>query len=134
MHMQESLEQPLIDMMGLIAAEWGRFLVVLNGFGAFAPRVIYVHVEPNRVMQDLKEYTEDQLIRAERFPVRSDPRPFHPHITIANRDLRKGDFAAAWEHFSERKYEGAFEASSLSLLRLKETGWEVIAELPFRQP
>jgi len=134
MHMHESLEQPLIDAMGNIGAQREKFSVDLNGFGAFAPRVIYVHVEPNKVLQDLKEYTEDQLIRAERFPVKSDPRPFHPHLTIANRDLRKGDFAAAWEHFRARQYQAGFEARALSLLRLGESGWEVIADLPFRQP
>jgi 2'-5' RNA ligase len=131
-HMPEDLEQPLIDAMGLIAAKQEKFPVHLSGFGAFAPRVIYVHVQPDKSLQDLKDYTEDQLIRAERFPVKSDTRPFHPHITIANRDLRRGDFAAAWEHFHNRKYQASFEANALSLLRLGESGWEVIADLPFR--
>lgn len=131
-HMAEHLEQLLIDAMGAIAAQQEKIPVHLQNFGAFAPRVIYVHVQPDEVLRQLRDYTEDQLIRAERFPVRSDPRPFHPHITIANRDLRKGDFAAAWEHFCNRRYEASFDAGALSLLRLGEGGWEVIADLPFR--
>jgi len=131
-HMPEGLEQPLIDAIGLISGQQDRFLVHMQNFGAFAPRVIYVDVQPDEVLQQMKDYTEEQLIRTERFPVKSDPRPFHPHMTIANRDLRKGDFAAAWEHFHNRKYQASFEASALSLLRLSETGWVVIADLPFR--
>jgi 2'-5' RNA ligase len=133
-HMPDSLEQPLIDAMGAIASQSSEFYVHLQDFGAFAPRVIYVHVQPDEPLHLLKNNTEDQLLRTTQFPIKPDPRPFHPHITIANRDLRKGDFPAAWAHFSNRQYQASFEAQALSLLRLTDSGWEVIADAPFNSP
>jgi len=131
-HMPESLEQPLIDVMGRAASKSDPFPVNLQNFGAFAPRVIYVRVEPNEPLHQLRSYTEDELLRRNQLPVEPDQRPFHPHITIANRDLRKADFPTAWAHFSNRQYHASFEAQALSLLRLADSGWEVIAALPLR--
>ena len=64
-------------------------------------------------------------------PVGKDERPFQPHITIASRDLKKGDFAAAWAYFSGRSYEARFEADTVSLLRNAGSQWEIAGEYPF---
>jgi len=58
-------------------------------------------------------------------------RPFHPHVTIAGRDLKERDFATAWAYFQSQTYEAAFEANAISLLVNTDTGWEIEADCPF---
>jgi len=63
-----------------------------------------------------------------------DPRnkwPFHPHITIAHRDLAERDFPDVWAFFREKIFERKFEADALTLLRNMEGKWEIEAQFSF---
>ena len=61
-----------------------------------------------------------------------DTRPFHPHITIATRDLHKKDFHDAWPMFEKEKFNAEWEANGLSLLRHNRTNWDVIHTCNFK--
>jgi 2'-5' RNA ligase len=99
-----------------------RFPITLKNFNAFKPRVIFVHVEPGKQLQELKTTVENALTG---FPIKKETRPFHPHVTIANRDLEKEDFPKAWEHFKHINYEAVFDANNISLLRHNGAKWEI---------
>ena len=59
---------------------------------------------------------------------KKDDRPFHPHITIANRDMKPSHFEQAWKHFSKMILKETFNSNSISLLKLNPGAWTVIAE------
>jgi 2''-5'' RNA ligase len=118
--MLQEREQELIAVLQSFTFE--PFSIHLKNFNAFKPRVIYVHVEPNPPLQALKTKLENALTC---FPVKMDERPFHPHVSIANRDLEKEDFPAAWAYFKNIQYEAVFEAAHISLLRHNGTHWEI---------
>jgi 2'-5' RNA ligase len=65
------------------------------------------------------------------YGAKGDTRPFHPHITIATRDLHKRAFTEAWPLFEHKKYEVQFEATGLSVLRHNTKNWDVIHTAPF---
>jgi 2'-5' RNA ligase len=79
----------------------------------------------------LKKNLEEFLLKENKYPVKKEDRPFHPHITIANRDLKKPDFSPAWEYFSKILYETFFMVNSISLLRSTADGWQIVEECTF---
>lgn len=119
------LEQALLD----VAAGVQDFGIALKNFASFPPRVIYVDVAHNGPLQHVQALLERRLLPL--FPVKKSTRPFHPHVTIANRDLDKLHFAEAWNHFSEKDFRAAFSAAGLSLLRYDGTRWQVVYTAPF---
>ena len=73
--------------------------VDVNGYGQFHERVIFADVQVTDNLNAMQEQLETYL-RNGGFPfIKEAKKPFHPHITIATRDLKEADFAAAWANF-----------------------------------
>ena len=108
------------------------FKVQLHGFGAFKPRVIFIRPKlPSSFAFDRNDLLDDfyQLFPDER----RDNRPFHPHMTIAFKDLTPAMFKRAWAEFENKSFYIEFTASSLFMLKYTLGRWLVISEFPFRK-
>ncbi|MFS8881519.1 2'-5' RNA ligase family protein [Synechococcus sp. H55.11] len=119
----------LTGSLGEFAKEQAPVAVELRGFGAFAPRVIYIHVEPSPELQQLQAKTQrhmNLLLKPE--PAPTPARPFVPHMTVAFRDLSPAQFRTAWPQFKTRPFQGSFLASALTLLSHDGKRWQVFAE------
>ena len=105
--------------------------IILNGFGAFIPRVIYINViktpELMALQNSLREDMEASLGIVE--PV-AKRRPFSPHMTVAFRDLTKDNFRAAWPEFQNRPLELKCTVSQLTLLIHNGQRWNISSEFP----
>lgn len=108
-----------------IASRLEPFPVQLRHFDRFGKRVIFVGVENSEALQQCQRETSRAFEAA--LNLRPDNRPFHPHMTVAFRDLPVQRFPAAWAYFAGISYERTFTASGLTLLRHTGAGW-VIAE------
>lgn len=100
------------------------FVVELGGFGAFPPRVVFVKTLKNRYLEQLFQNLVTCLDRELGFSDLLNRRPYHPHMTIAHRDLDERDFPAVWAYFQEKSYKRTFEANALVLLRNVRGKWE----------
>ena len=129
--MKPELENDLISAMNEFSKQQQVFNVQLNNFSHFKPRVIFVDVVMNEQLIQLKEELFDFLQKTGRYPLKEDKRSFHPHVTIAARDLHKKAFAEAWEHFGEKKYTAGWNVQSISLLKHNSKNWDVAATFPF---
>jgi 2'-5' RNA ligase len=118
--MPDTEQQALTDILKQFAQHQHPFTIHIKNFAAFKPRVIYVAVQTNPLLHQLKIALEEEILKAERFRIKKEERPFHPHITIANRDLQKEDFPKAWQHFNSLLYETSFTADNITLLRHNE--------------
>ncbi len=102
------------------------FKIELQDFAWFEPRVIYVNVQSNEQLFELHSrltsYAKQEL---KLFNEAEDLRGFHPHVTIASRDLKKPIFYELQESFKSRKLEGIFGYQGFSLLKL-ENKWEFL--------
>lgn len=102
------------------------FETVLKDFGFFEPRVIFIHVLSNPALDDLHQRLKRFAVRELKlFNEAEDLRGFHPHVTIANRDLKKPKYYELQPQYASRKFDGAFACSGISLLKLGNK-WEVI--------
>lgn len=105
-----------------------------ENFGAFGNRTLFAAVRPAPEWNRLKSAAETTLRSA--FPgcLRKDPRPFHPHITVANRDIPPGASTAALRVLNGKKFEEDFPVDNMTVFVCKGGGWEaaqaVAAEFP----
>ena len=51
-------------------------------------------------------------------------RGFHPHMTVAFRDLKKPEFQVAWEKFKKEEYYAEFRCNEFTLLKHNGNHWE----------
>lgn len=106
--------------------------VQLSGFGAFAPRVIYVQVQQTPELLAL--HAQLQTYCAQTWQIsdsRTQHRSFIPHITVAFRDLSQANFRASWPIYQDRIFDHQFVVSALTLLRHNGQRWDVFTQAPF---
>ncbi len=122
-------EHYLVSELQRFAQTQKKFEVTLNDFGCFEPRVIFIAIAPN---DSLKALEADLLrfckVSFNIFNARYRDLPFHPHVTIAFRDLRKPMFHKAWEEFRDKSFNANFLVESIALLRHDGDRWNVIEE------
>ena len=118
-------EQLLIEKLQQFRFDEFLFSISLNNFAFFEPRVVYINVPENEKLNKLQKELS-QFIRRELNIFNADykDRPFHPHITIAFRDLKKSAFSEAKAFFSNEKYETEFEAMQFCLLKHNGNVWQ----------
>lgn len=122
--MNNDLQPVLEQSLEIFSSVRKGFPVRLKNFDSFKPRVIFVHVEASDSLTHLKDDLERDLLLNPLLPIKKTDKDFHPHITIANRDLHKKDFNAAWESFKSKTYEDSFTVTGISLMKHNRVHWE----------
>lgn len=106
------------------------FAIDLKNFAFFEPRVVFVNVTENEAINKLhsalSRFAKENL---RLFNETDDLRGFHPHVTVAFRDLKKPKFYELQKEFIEKKFDFQFHYSGFSLLKL-EKRWEEIKQFP----
>src|SRR5262245_43440666 len=124
-------EDWLIDALMGAAGKLSPAKVSLKNFDCFAPRVIFINVvttpELNQLQSEVKKFCRQEL---NLFNADYKDVPFHPHLTVAFRDLKKPMFKTAWEEFKTKEFSGAFVASTISLLKHDGKRWNVLRDFP----
>jgi 2'-5' RNA ligase len=138
LHMPFEWRDDRVDFLGLTLRRFseseGGFPVVLTNFGCFEPRVIFIDVKHSEGLMGFQKRlsavcrTGLQLLRPNH-----DDRPFHPHLTLAFRDLRRVQFKEAWEEFRHRTFDAEFTVNSFSLLKHDGRNWNVAMDFGLNQ-
>ena len=127
-------EEELSSHLKSFADENPPVTIQLKDFSSFPPRVIFINVvitpELENLQKNLQRYFKRQL---NIFNANYKELPFHPHLTLAFRDLKKPNYQKAWEEFVSKNYQATFLASSLALLKHSGSVWEVHKEFTLRQ-
>src|SRR6056297_1318607 len=127
----ESEENRLVSGLEDFAASRTSFDVVLNGFDAFPPRVLFIKIDNHEPIEhlhsDFQTFLKDELS----FSDKEIMDRFHPHLTIATRDLSKKMFHKAWPEFKKRKFRATFTADRLHLLKHNGKNWDLYQEFGF---
>ncbi len=103
--------------------------VMLKDFDCFSSRVIFIKVIPSVALASLQQRIR-QFCKKELGIFNADYRdlPFHPHITLAFRDLKKTALLEAWQEFKDKKFDAQFVADRMCLLKYDGKYWEVYGE------
>ena len=131
---KEEKENELIEKLQFFSSEIKNFNLQLSNFGSFPPRVIFIHVVPNDELSDLHKSLHRFAKRGLNvFNANYKDLPFHPHITLAFRDLKKPMFAKAWEEFQTKEFKYQFNVDRFALLKHNGKTWEVYKEFSFAE-
>jgi len=126
----EEEEVPFLEKaLERYAGELQPFEVVLKGFDRFDSRVLFVRVLPSAELEGWHVGLKKALAQNLGLSL-TDTRPFHPHMTVAFKDLRREQFPAAWAYFRAIDYERRFRAEALTLLVHREGRWHVQRSFP----
>lgn len=107
--------------------------ISLKGYACFEPRVIYINVEEQNILTELQKQLVQYVKRnLQLFNQSDDRRGFHPHITVAFRDLKKQNFYAVWEEYKNKNLQASFHCDSICLLKHIDDRWEVYKEFHFK--
>jgi 2'-5' RNA ligase len=105
------------------------FEITLNGFGAFDnPKnpVIFVKPEesvPMRLLQkDILVAFKKQFFNIQ---LHFHEEEFHPHMTIAYRDLAYTEFEKAWKIFNKKHFSATFYNNTFYLLKHNGVQWKI---------
>lgn len=102
------------------------FSLEIKDFSFFEPRVIYVDVLPNETLNELHtQLTSFAKRELKLFNEAEDWRGFHPHVTVAFRDLKKPKFYELQKMFRLKKINCSFNYEGFSLLKLEEKWVEI---------
>jgi len=122
---EEEKEEKLINSLQNFYFE-KEFQITLSGFSCFEPRVVFINVEENdllfQLQQQLVRYAKQNL---QLFNQSDDMRGFHPHVTIAFRDLKKPVFYKMWEEYKNKTFDATFICKDICLLKHLDDRWEV---------
>ena len=124
--MKEEFEDDLVNSIKGFSITKNKFEITLKDFAAFKPKVIFVDVVKSEVLNGLYQSFANYILIENKFPIKIDDRSFHPHVTLATRDLYKKAFQEGWEIFSKKKYEASWIVSGISLLRHNKKNWDAI--------
>lgn len=116
------------------AVEQNGFLLKLNGYGAFEPRVIFVHPKEEQLLRKLYHNLKNYLIQYFPFEKYHFGTGFKPHVTVAYRDLDLLNFNKAWTIFNKRSFEGEQLVNAFHLLKHDGETWKPVWEFPLATP
>lgn len=119
-------KRELVRFLSDFSARQKPFMVGHAGFGAFPPRVIFVQVVPESVLLVFREALVSAL--RQNFHLLSaeyKDMPFHPHMTVAFRDLKKALFPEAWSAFANRNCDEQWRCDGLWLLHHDGQRWQL---------
>ena len=106
------------------------FSLKVNDFGHFGQHTLFAKVnlqdKLRLLQQDVHGAVKDELsLQIDRLE-----REYHPHLTLAFKDLKKSQFSPAWQYLQQKELKLHFEACNIVLLRHSGKRWLIDKEIP----
>jgi 2'-5' RNA ligase len=124
--MEDEKEAGLLHDTDNLCSGIHSFQIVTKNFSAFKPRTIFIDVEKNEQLKQVKQAADSFFKQRSLYKMKIENRNFHPHITIATRDLHKKTFYEAWQLFETKEFTEEWMATGMSVLRHNKSNWNVI--------
>lgn len=122
----ELKEEKLILNVQNFLHPYSPFQLQLKGFDRFGKRVIYINVRQsaalNQLQEDLGKFCKLKL----KLNNELSDRAFHPHMTLAFKDIKPNKFDTYWQHVKSKEFKATYPVEDLALLKRIEGRWEVI--------
>lgn len=126
----ENYQQQIENDLEMSVTNHSPFSIKVQGFGHFGNRVIFANVIGDdkvsqlysKVYKIFKSYLDHKNIKNDRF---------HPHITIAFKDLVPEMFEEAWDYFSDLTYKREVLIDGITLLKHENKMWIPVKKIIF---
>lgn len=109
-----------------------RFLIHLKNYDCFEPRVLFINVEEEIELYELQKQVVNHVKKQlNLFNQAESMRGFHPHVTVAFRDLKKTVFYKLIEEYQNKLFNANFTCQSFCLMKQQADKWCVHKEFYF---
>lgn len=126
---KEEKEDELLEKLNEFESGLPPFSIKLSNFNSFPPRVIFIDVLRSEKLDELQskllKFCKKEL---NLYNSNYKDQPFHPHLTLAFRDLKKNIYPEAWEEFSQKTFSADFVIEKFMLLKHNGRVW-----LPYKE-
>lgn len=129
---KEEEEQYLMEILKKFAEDQSSFQLELTGFGSFPKRTIFIKVANHDAVVNLYIRLHNEIKGKIIGRGEGDPAHFHPHVTIATRDLNTKVYKQAIAHFERQSIEEQWQVKSIVLLKHNGKNWDIYQEFPFQ--
>lgn len=122
--LDKDLEGELVAVLENIKKSNQPFTVELKDFDIFRKHVVFINVLKSLELWKLADQVKDEYYEhklAMKDP--NDHKDFHPHITIAFRDIPPQIFPELWAFYKDSRYTASFSVNSFSLLKHDGSKW-----------
>ncbi|UZD21729.1 2'-5' RNA ligase family protein [Algoriphagus halophytocola] len=127
----EAKEGVLLAKLRQFTQEFHSMKIQVDGVETFGQRVIFLGIAADADLisfqQELKLYCKRELNLVDELSDRN----FHPHMTIAFKDLKKNNFQQVLDFAKAKAIQGVFEAQHLCLLKRESGRWTVYQKIDF---
>ncbi len=124
---EDELEKSLKEFAEIFSMGILPFEVKLDGIGQFGDRVLFINADGGDSLQNLEKECMAEF--EEKFPsILFGMKPeFHPHVTIATRDIPEGKIDDA-RNYLEREFNETlpFEVRDIRVLKLEKGYWNIV--------
>lgn len=108
---------------------------MLRDFHWFEPRVIFIPVNESNALQNFQQsLMKFCKMKLNLFNAQYRDLPYHPHLTLAFRDLKKDAFYRAQEEFSQKKFHATMEVKEFTLLKHDGDHWNEMQQFSLDTP
>ena len=123
MHQRD--EKTLKKALTVFFSRMPSFQVQCRNFGSFSrgnSPVIFIQPVENKILNSIHKSLM-LFLRELGFPKEKTSLKFHPHMTVAYRDLTVDNYQKAWSEFEQRHFEADFQVEKIYLLRHDGKKW-----------
>lgn len=127
----EAKEEKLNQALRKFMIQFEGFPITFGGVDTFGKRVIFIRVKADdrliKLQSGLKEFCKRELNLVEELSDRN----FHPHMTIAFKDLKEIHFDGILNLVKKRSIKGDLFVDKIILLKRIEGRWLSVSEIKF---
>lgn len=112
------------------------FSITINGFGNFQRqnKVVFFNVDKSKELISFHRNLVYELRNKLHFSDKEASYMYHPHITIAHKDLSNENFELAWNELEGKEFTANFQCNKVALLRHNYREWEILSVFSLQQP
>ena len=125
----EAKEEKLIEKLSGFVGEYDPITVKVSGVRTFGERVIYLNVEAGQELFDFQKALNSFCKRELNLVNELSDRNFHPHMTIAFKDIKNSQFQNILQFSTEMNIDRKLAVSHIMLLKRIETTWKCSKKL-----
>lgn len=133
-NMEPALEKHLIQLLKPVCHLHQPFKQDLENFDSFNNKTLFVNCVKQPLLNNLQKdiSTVFNKNKIDPLEVKGNTR-FHPHITIAYRDVKPEIFVSLWDEFKNRKLKRSFLVDHFSLLKHDGKKWQPLEDFPLKK-
>ncbi|RQP09088.1 MAG: 2'-5' RNA ligase family protein [Chryseobacterium sp.] len=99
----------------------------LKDYGCFERKNPTIFIRPENT-EELQQLHKEVAVKMDK----EINENFHPHLTVAFRDLTKENFAEAWKEYQDKEFTASFTVDRVGLYRHDGKQWELFAPKALR--